>query len=53
VLNQWFIAKHSEGKPITGHMSVHKAKSFCDEKKTDDSTHSPRAGSKIFKNQQL
>jgi hypothetical protein len=31
VLYKWFIAMHSEGKPVTGPMIIEKANSFYDQ----------------------
>jgi hypothetical protein len=31
VLYKWLTAMHSEGKPMSGHMAVEKAKTFYDE----------------------
>ena len=36
VLCQWFVAIHSEEKPVTGPMTIEKAKSFYDKMKISD-----------------
>jgi len=47
VLYKWFIAVHSEGKPVTVPVIIKKAKSFFDEMKMI-SVHSLRAVAKSY-----